>query len=89
MEGEGKDALTLSKKAMAGESSLVMALVFFSLTSPRISLTFFMDLSAGADTTRVAISILFMYVIRDPKLYETLQRAIDEALDGAEVRLPL
>lgn len=65
MEGEGKDALTLSKKAMAGESSLVMA--------------------AGADTTRVAISILFMYVIRDPKLYETLQRAIDEALDGAEM----
>lgn len=42
---------------------------------------------AGADTTRLAISIVFMFMLRTPELYKRLQDEVDKALEHKEVRL--
>jgi len=38
-------------------------------------------MAAGADTTRLAISIAFMYMLRKPELYYRLQKVVDDALN--------
>ena len=42
-------------------------------------------IAAGADTTRLVLATLFMFMLRTPHLYTELQQALDLALAGEEV----
>ncbi|MCO5556529.1 hypothetical protein L7F22_010078 [Adiantum nelumboides] len=43
---------------------------------------------AGSDTTSVALSAFFGYLVRNGKVYEDLQREIDEAFERGDLSLP-
>jgi len=42
-------------------------------------------IAAGADTTRLVLATLFMFMLRSSHLYTELQQALDLALVGEEV----
>ncbi|KAL8278141.1 hypothetical protein RQP46_009465 [Phenoliferia psychrophenolica] len=41
-------------------------------------------MAAGADTTRLAISLMFCFLLRDPALYKRLEAEVDKAMAGTE-----